>query len=87
VDGERALGWTRQPPPWVDQPTTVEFQTMLRRGVFWNLLELSFTVFVNRITCCSSDGLFGVYDNGPRAVLWINPPHINIHQSSWNLLV
>jgi hypothetical protein len=32
--------------------TMVESQPMLCHGVFWNLLELSFIVFVIRITCC-----------------------------------
>jgi hypothetical protein len=39
-------------PQGAGRPATVASQPMLHHGVFWNLLELSFTVFADRITCC-----------------------------------
>jgi hypothetical protein len=51
AEGERSPGWAGRPPPWADRPTMVESRPTLHHGVFWNLLELCFTVFAIRITC------------------------------------
>ena len=43
--GEQALWQVGRPMGWAGHPTFVAVWPKLRRGVFWNLLELYFTVF------------------------------------------
>ena len=46
MEGKRALWQAGRPMGWANRPTFMAVWPKLRRGVFWNLLELSFVVFV-----------------------------------------
>ena len=45
MEGEQAPWQTGQSMGWAGWPTFVAVWPKLRRGVFWNLLELTFVVF------------------------------------------
>jgi hypothetical protein len=46
----------------------------LWRGAFWNLLNLSFTVFMGLITCYRQFACLECMTVVPGAIFWINPP-------------